>query len=199
MINVGLTGGIGSGKSTVAKMFAKMGVPVYIADTEAKKLLRESPEIKAKIIAAFGKKAYKNGLNKPYLAKLVFNDKAKLAQINNIVHPAVRAHYLNWLAAQDYPYTIQENALIFETDSEKNYDYVISVSAPLETRIARVMERDGIRKLEVLARIKNQLAQEKKDEKADFVIENTDLENTRNAVSALHENLLALSKREPNP
>lgn len=198
MIKIGLTGGIGSGKSTVAKMFAKLGVPVYIADKEAKKLLRESPEIKEKIIAAFGQKAYKNGLNKAYLAKLVFNDKAKLGQINSIVHPAVRTHYQNWLTEQDYPYSVQENALIFETNSAENYDYIISVSAPLETRIDRVIERDNVRKLEVLARIKNQLSQEEKDKKAHFIIDNTNLENTENFVKTMHKKLIALSKRRQN-
>ncbi|PIE49091.1 MAG: dephospho-CoA kinase [Flavobacteriales bacterium] len=196
MIKIGLTGGIGSGKSTVAKMFAKLGVPVYIADTEAKKLLRESPKIKEQIIAAFGKRAYDNGLNKAYLAKLVFNNKTKLQQINKIVHPAVKADYTAWLAAQDYPYSIQENALIYETNSQDNYDYIISVTAPLDIRIKRVIKRDNIKKPEVLARIKNQISQEKKDKKAHFTIENTNLKNTQTAVEQLHKKLLALFKSQ---
>ena len=123
MMIVGLTGGIGSGKSTVAKMFMELGVPVYDSDAEAKKLMATSPEVKSKIIELLGNEAYSNDvLNRSYIANKVFKDPILLEKLNGIVHPAVREHFLKWVKRKETPYVIQETALIFENDAHDKYD-----------------------------------------------------------------------------
>lgn len=196
MIKVGLTGGIGSGKSTVAHFFKEHGVPVYFADIEAKKLMETSSRIKNKLIEAFGDQTYTNNtLNRAYLAKVIFNNKKKLAIINSIVHPEVDKHFANWVKQQNTPYCIQENAIIFENKKAANFDYIISVTAPLETRINRVISRDGATKEQVIARINNQWNETKKNELADFVIENEQLSATKNQVKKIHNTLLNFAKK----
>lgn len=193
MKNIGLTGGIGSGKTTVANYFKELGVPVYVSDVEAKKLMVASKVIKKKIIKAFGELAYVDDeLNRPYLAQLVFNNKEKLSILNSIVHPRVAKHYSRWLQQQDAPYCIQENALIFENNKAKEFDYIITVTAPIEVRIERVINRDTSTRDQVLARMNNQWT-DKKNKIGDFVIENSDLENTKNQVEKIHQKLLNLS------
>lgn len=194
MINVGLTGGIGSGKTTVAKYFKKLGVPVYVADIEAKKLMATSKVIKKELIEAFGNSAYINGeLNRPFLAQMVFNDKNKLALINSIIHPKVGKHYANWLQQQKAPYCIQENAIIFENNKADQYDYIITVTAPKKLRIKRVIDRDTSSKEEVLARINNQWNEAEKNKLADFVIENINLNDTKKQVRKVHQKLLEIA------
>lgn len=194
MIKVGLTGGIGSGKTTVANAFKALDVPVYVSDVEAKKLMGTSKVIQKKLIKAFGEKAYIDGeLNRPYIAKLVFNNKEKLALINSIVHPKVAQHYSKWIQRQDGPYCIQENAIIFENNKASEFDYIIMVTAPLTERIERVMQRDSSTKGQVLARINNQWSDAKKNKLAHFIIKNNDLENTIKQVKVVHQKLLHLS------
>ncbi|WP_452223038.1 dephospho-CoA kinase [Lacinutrix chionoecetis] len=191
MITVGLTGGIGSGKTTVAKAFAKLGIPIYIADDEAKKLMNTSKVIKKKLIALFGELAYvDNKLNRPYLSKAIFNNKALLEQMNAIVHPKVGQHYKKWLNKQEAPYIIKEAAILFENGSYKNYDYIITVTASEKERIARVVKRDNVDEQKVKAIIENQWKDAIKMRLSDFVIVNTDLETTQKEVLKVHTLLL---------
>lgn len=188
---VGLTGGIGSGKSTVAEFFRELGVPVYNSDYKAKKIMHEDSKVKAKILNLFGEKAYSNNeLNRRFIASEVFSNKKKLNALNAIVHPAVRADFLTWVDSQDYPYVIQEAAIIFENNSEDRYDKVILVTAPKEIRIKRVIDRDGNSASEIKARIENQLSDEEKIPRAHFVIKNVDLDKTRQNARKIHEILL---------
>lgn len=194
MITVGLTGGIGSGKTTVAKAFQALGVPIYIADDEAKRLMNTSKVIKRKLIALFGESAYiDNVLNRPYLAKTIFNNKALLEQMNAIVHPKVGKHFEKWKNKQNAPYVIKEAAILFENGSYKNYNYMITVTAPEQTRIARVIKRDNASVEKVKAIIANQWKDELKVRLSDFVIENIDLETTKKNVLKTHKKLLKLS------
>ncbi|MBA4744190.1 MAG: dephospho-CoA kinase [Muricauda sp.] len=196
MMIVGLTGGIGSGKSTVAKMFKELGIPVYDSDMEAKKLMETSTEVKATIMDLLGREAYgKDGLNRPYIADKVFKDPELLEKLNGIVHPAVRKHFLEWANRQKSPYVIQETALIFENDAQDKYDCTILVTAPVETRIKRVMDRDKVEKQAVVDRINNQLKDKQKLDLTDFSIENLELGKTKRKVKELHLKLLALASK----
>ncbi|WP_045803088.1 dephospho-CoA kinase [Flagellimonas lutaonensis] len=197
MMIIGLTGGIGSGKTTVAKMFKKLGVPVYDSDKEAKKLMNQSKEMRAAIVDLFGKKAYKKGkLNRKFIAGAVFANKGLLSKLNAIVHPAVKSHFYDWAKKQAAPYVVQETALIFENGMEDRFDRVVLVTAPEEMRIKRVTARDKVSEEEVRARINNQLDDAHKKEKSDFVIENIDLETTRKQVETIHRELIKSPKVE---
>nr|WP_288933448.1 dephospho-CoA kinase [uncultured Allomuricauda sp.] len=196
MMIVGLTGGIGSGKSTVAKMFVELGIPVYDSDMEAKELMVASSEVKTAITELLGEEAYDNqGLNRPYIADKVFKDPELLEKLNAIVHPAVRKHFLDWVERQESPYVIQETALIFENDAQDKYDYTILVTAPVETRIQRVIDRDNVEGQAVVDRMKNQLDDEQKVDLANFSLKNLELNKTRRKVKELHLKLLALSSK----
>ena len=139
MKTIGLTGGIGSGKTTIAKMFEELGVPVYYADDEAKKLMNSNKRIQNKLVQEFGKEAFKDGeLNKTFIASIVFNDKSKLNIINTIVHPEVERHFKKWTDRQNSVYVIQENAIIFESGSQDKFDKIITVTAPVDIKIKRV-------------------------------------------------------------
>ncbi len=187
---VGLTGGIGSGKSTVAKMFHQLGVPVYIADDEAKKLMHEDEALKKQITKLLGKESYVNGkLNRQYIADIVFNDTSKLADLNAIVHPAVANHFDVWKNQQTTTYVIKEAAVLFENEGYKQCDYIILVSAPLEQRIQRVLERDHTTREQILSRANNQWDDKQKIPLSDFVINNMDLEETRRQVNKIHNKI----------
>ena len=190
---IGLTGGIGSGKSTVARMFEDLKIPVYYADDVAKKLMNESKRLRANIIRLFGKKAYgPSGLNRAYLAERVFNDKESLEALNALVHPEVEKHFQNWVMKQKSTYVIQENPLLFEKNRQEEYDAVITVTAPVELRIKRVMQRDGVSRKQVEARMNNQMDEEYKVRLATYVIENKDdLKSCRRAVRAVHQHILS--------
>lgn len=193
---VGLTGGIGSGKSTVAQIFRDLGVPVYDSDKEAKSLMVNSPELKSAIIDLLGDNAYTGKtLNRSYIAELVFKDVGLLQKLNKIVHPAVRQHFLKWANEQSAPYVIQETALIFENGVQDNYSATILVTAPLEMRLKRVMERDGVGKQVVLDRMKNQMDDNQKIDLAQFCIENIDLEATKEKVRGLHAKLRSMAAK----
>ena len=189
---VGLTGGIGSGKTTVAKMFEKLGVPVYYADKEAKRLMKESKSLKQGIIALLGEKAYRNDdINRSYIAQIVFQDKKKLNELNALVHPIVESDFMKWLGTLGSSYAIQENALIFENDKQSAYDAVITVTAPLTARLERVMKRDGVSEKQVFDRIENQLDDEIKIRYADFVVNNIDVKKCKDQVLGIHKQLLS--------
>lgn len=194
MIKVGLTGGIGSGKTTVAKLFAKKGIPIYLADTRAKYLMTYDKTLKSQIIDAFGKGVYhKNGrLNRKALAEIIFNDKSKLAIINSLVHPAIASDGKAWFAKQTSPYAIKEAALMIESGNHQDLDVLIVVTADEEERIARVMKRDDAQLKDVMARIKNQLSDAERLAHADYVIDNNHRNMLQEQVDALHTELLAM-------
>ena len=170
---IGLTGGIGSGKSVVAKIFATLGIPVFNADDEAKRIMQTSPEIKSKLIQQFGMDIYnESGLDKEKLASIVFDDPFQLQLLNAIVHPVTIQAAKDWAAKQTSPYVIKEAALIFESGAADGLLKVIGVTAPLSLRTHRVMQRDGITKEQVDARMRNQISDTIKMRLCDYVIEN---------------------------
>ena len=192
MIVVGLTGGIGSGKSTIAAMFQELGVPVYNSDERAKHLMNTSKKIRKRLIELLGEKAYLDDkLNRVYIAKKVFNDADLLENLNQIVHPVVRKDFVKWTKKQNAPYVIQETALLFENNAQELYDSVILITAPKELRIERVLARDEFTKEQVIARMNNQLDDETKLKLTNFVIENIELESTALKVLEIHEAILA--------
>ncbi|QIE60724.1 dephospho-CoA kinase [Rasiella rasia] len=187
---VGLTGGIGSGKTTVAKMFQELGVPVYIADIEAKKLTNSSKIIHRKLTQLLGKEAYTDGvLNRVFVAKLVFNDATLLKAVNEIIHPKVAQHFKRWVKKQHGPYCVKEAAILFENGSYVDCDLTILVTAPVEERIRRVQQRDYNTREAIVARMNNQWSDEKKIKLADVVIHNLDLASTKIQIKNLHAKL----------
>ncbi len=173
-MKIGLTGGIGSGKSYVAKLFEQIGVPVYYADKEAKRLMISSQALKADIKDLLGPEAYhRNGrLNRAYVANKIFSDKTLLQGINKLVHPTVRDDFAYWSQKQKYAYVLEESAIIYENKLQKYFDKVILVTAEKSVRIERVMKRDKANREQVENRMKNQLSDKKKVTLADFVLEN---------------------------
>ncbi|NRB59220.1 MAG: dephospho-CoA kinase [Winogradskyella sp.] len=191
MIIVGLTGGIGSGKTTIGKFFKSMGIPVYIADKEAKDLMKRSKVIRRKLVKLFGEKAYVGDeLNRSYLSSKIFADEALLSKMNAIVHPKVGAHFKRWLKKQDAPYIIKEAAIIFENGLEGQYDVIITVVADEDLRIGRVVKRDNSSIDRVKAIINNQLSDDEKIKKSDFIIENNDLDTAKKQTEEIHQLLL---------
>ena len=188
---VGLTGGIGSGKTTVAKVFKELGVAVYIADIEAKALMNRSKVIKRKLIALFGENAYLNNtLNRPFIADKIFNNKSLLDKMNAIVHPKVGQHFNRWLKKQSGSYVLKESAILFESGGDAYCDYTILVTAPEDIRIQRIIKRDNTSKEKVKAIIDNQLSDTVKRDKVDFIIENTSLDKMKKQVHHVHRELL---------
>lgn len=188
---IGLTGGIGSGKSTVAKYLISKEVPVYIADDEARKLMQSKAVINA-IVKVFGPEVLGNDglLDRKALANIVFNDKEKLALLNGIVHPKVKKHFEAWVEKnKTHPFVVKEVAILFETQGHLQCDKTILVTAPLDVRIERTMKRDDVTKEEVLLRIQNQLPDEEKVKLADYVIQNINLEDTYNQIDELLKDL----------
>ncbi|MCZ8090390.1 dephospho-CoA kinase [Flavobacterium sp.] len=170
---IGLTGGIGSGKTTIAKHFASLGIPVYIADDEAKKLMDNS-EIIAKLQAVFGEEIIENKkIDRKALAQIVFQNPKKLKILNSIIHPAVKKHFTDWLSTyKNHPIIIKEAAILFESGSYKDCDSIITVTSPLEERVNRVMKRDNASRESILDRINNQWTDEQRISKSDYVIIN---------------------------
>ena len=183
---IGLTGGIGSGKSTISKEFKCNSIPVYDSDTRAKILMNSSKVLKAKLIEFFGSSAYSNGfLNKKYISNLIFNDSSALNKINSIVHPEVFNDFMNWKSRLNNDFVIYESALIFESGSYKSNDYNILVISDINKRIERVIKRDNIEKNDVLLKINNQWPDQKKIPLADYVFENSSVNENRKLVSSL--------------
>ncbi|MBS1531326.1 MAG: dephospho-CoA kinase [Bacteroidetes bacterium] len=196
MLKAGITGNIGSGKTTVSKVFEVLGVPVFYADDAAKKVMTEDEILVSGLKEAFGEAAYfeDGSLNRKHIAGIVFNDQKELAKLNALVHPAVFRAFDSWVAQIKHaPYVMKEAALLFESDSYKMCDKTIMVTAPLELRIKRVMQRDGFSREEILAREARQFTEDKKIEMADFVIKNDDTELVIPQVLKLHELFLSLS------
>jgi dephospho-CoA kinase len=194
MLRIGLTGGIGSGKTTVAKLFGVLGIPVYYADDAAKRLMAENAVLKNEIIRHFGAAAYvEDILDRSYLGGIVFKDPAKLALLNALVHPATLLDAAQWLRAQTTPYAVKEAALIFESGAQKDLDYVIGVFAPLPLRVQRVMTRDHLSREDISARINKQIPETVKMKLCDFVIVNDEQQLVIPQVVALHEKLLLLN------
>jgi dephospho-CoA kinase len=178
MIKVAVTGGIGSGKSVICEVFEKIGIPVFNADRSAKEIMDSDNNIKEKLISYFGADIYDSDekLYREKFADIIFNDKATLKKVNEIVHPAVRMEFEVWAKKQNAPYVIEEAAIVFESGQEHLFDKIISVFAPMELRIERVMKRDNITRDKVLERMNNQRNDESRNEKSDFIIVNDDKE-----------------------
>jgi len=192
MIKVGITGGIGSGKTTVCKLFEKMDIPVYYADLEAKRLMTSDKVLKQKIKKLLGNEAYfRNGrLNRKYVASIVFNDENKLSSLNGLVHPAVGIDAKKWFSDQKTKYAIKEAALLVENASYKQLDYLIVVTAPVEMRIKRVVKRDKSDYNQVKLRIANQLPEIQKKKVADFIIDNSGDVSLISQVWKIHRKLM---------
>jgi dephospho-CoA kinase len=194
MLKVGLTGGIGAGKSTIAHIFAVLDIPVYHADQEAKRLMQSNPLLIEKIKIAFSEKAYSEGiLDRKYLSSLVFNDKQKLELLNSIVHPFTIQDGLEWMKKQTSPYAIKEAALIFESGSQGEFDVIIGVFAPPAMRIHRTIQRDKVEREKVLSRMEKQLDENIKMKLCDHVLINNEQTLLSPQVIALHEQLMKLS------
>ena len=194
---VGVTGGIGSGKSTVCQVFSILGIPIYSADDRAKWLMANDAKLKAEISTEFGEKSYlEDGtLNRAFLAEEVFSNPDKVKKINAIVHPAVGEDFKNWTNSQTAPYLIKEAALLFESGSAKELDCIINVSSPLKVRIARVLLRDPHRSEDQVNHIiDQQMPDEQKNELADYVIKNNDSKLIIPQVLEIHHKLCALKR-----
>ncbi|MEI7801993.1 MAG: dephospho-CoA kinase [Bacteroidota bacterium] len=193
MRSIGITGGIGSGKSTICRVFETLGVPVFYADAEAKKIQNEDETVRNAIIALFGNEVYSTeGLNRKLVAEKVFADKNLLEQLNKIVHPATITAFEKWQEKNaDKPYCLKEAAILFETGIADSLDKIIVVTAPDELKINRIIERDKSTREEVIARMKNQLSDEEKIKRADFVIVNDEKQAIIPQIMKVHKALLA--------
>ncbi|MDI9319026.1 MAG: dephospho-CoA kinase [Phycisphaerales bacterium] len=191
MLKVGITGGIGSGKSTVCQVFETLGIPVLYADGIAKMLMEQDPQLRAQIIALLGADAYKgNKLNRAYISQIVFADSERLHQLNALTHPPVIAYGEAWLQQQKSAYALKEAALFFESGSDKNVDLMIGVSAPLHLRIQRSMQREDISEQAVQERIAKQMEEPEKMSRCDYLIYNDDAHSIIEQVLELHQVLL---------
>ena len=197
MLKVGITGGIGSGKTTVCQIFEKLGVPVYYADKRGKELMEDDKDLATAISREFGSTIYTDGkLNKDVLAHIVFNDEEKLLKLNDLVHPVVFSDSSSWndiLARKGYAYTLRESALLIESGSYRLLDKIIVVSTPEEDRIKRVMERDGATAEQVMARIRAQMPDEQKVKYADYIIFNDAIMELVTQVTKIHVDLMNIN------
>ncbi|WP_457619296.1 dephospho-CoA kinase [Lutibacter sp.] len=190
---IGLTGGIGSGKSTVLQLFSNLGTTVYVADVEAKKLMNTNKELIKQLIALFGNKAYiNNKLNKKYIASIVFKDKEKLKGLNKLVHPKVQEHFAEFIKKCNTNLVIYETAILFESGSSTMCDLIITVVANSEDKMDRIMKRDGISKQQILDRMKNQSEDNFKVRKSNFVIRNNNLKDTKIQVSTIYDLIVSI-------
>jgi dephospho-CoA kinase len=199
MLKIGLTGGIGSGKTTVAQIFEVLGIPVYYADQAAKDLMNTSPKLRQEITDLLGAAAYKDGfLDRAYVAGLVFKDPEKLSRLNKIVHPATIQDANEWMKRQKTPYAIKEAALIFEGGLEQYFDFIIGVTAPESLRVERTITRDNLSSEEVLQRMRQQMDDREKMSRCDFVVTNDDQQAVLPQVLAIHEKLTtSVSPKRP--
>jgi dephospho-CoA kinase len=192
MLKIGITGGIGSGKSTVCRIFEILGVPVYYADLESKMLLESNPQVKDKIVMTFGSSICdpSGAIDRKKLAGIVFNDKAALDKLNAITHPAVALHFENWIRQQTSTYILKEAAILIESGTYKQLDKIIVVDAPIDLKIDRTIKRDRVSKEEVERRIKNQMPDAEKIKHADFVIKNDEQQLLIPQVLELHQKFM---------
>ncbi|WP_454974360.1 dephospho-CoA kinase [Capnocytophaga gingivalis] len=192
---VGLTGGIGSGKTTIANLFAlHFSIPIYIADTKAKELVANNKQLQQEIVTLLGEEAFVEGrYNTSFVAQEVFSNKEKLDKLNAIIHPYVQQDFLQWKQSQQAPYVIKEAAILFESGSYRDCDFIIMVTAPLEERIKRVMLRDKIDRETVEKRIKNQWNDEKKIELSTFVIENREIDKNLDKIEIIHSKIVKMA------
>ncbi len=200
MLRIGLTGGIGSGKSTVARIFQSLGIPVYSSDMEAKRLMQERADIRKQIQKALGEASYPDG--KPdykYLASVVFKDQTALEKLNRIIHPATIEDAKKWMSTQTAPYCVKESALLFESAAAEGLDLVIGVYAPESLRIQRVMRRENITREAVLARMQRQISEEIKRRLCDRVVTNDEQRPLLQQVLDLHQELLEMSRLNEEP
>ena len=192
-MRIGLTGGIGSGKTAVARIFETLGVPVYYADDAAKRVMNENEQLRVQIETLFGEEAYAgNSLNRQFLASIVFSDPHKLSQLNALVHPVTLADAEDWVMQQSAPYTIKEAAIIFESDAWKQVDKVIGVQAPYELRLSRAMKRDHLSAEAVQARMAKQMDEEEKMKRCEYIVVNDESRLLIPQVVALHETFLQI-------
>lgn len=192
MLKIGLTGGIGSGKSIVAGIFKVLGIPVFDADTEAKLIMEKDVELSLSVQKLFGAESYTDKkLNRKFIASIVFNDPEKLKQLNALVHPAAILTANNWMNLQTTPYAVKEAALLFESASARNLDYIIGIYAPQDLRIKRAMERDNLTHEQVLARMSKQITEEEKMKLCDFVVINDEEQLLIPQVVQLHKKFLS--------
>lgn len=196
MLKIGLTGGIGSGKSTIAKIIEILGYPVYISDLRAAWLMNWDLEVREALTSYFGDEIYLPGgrLNRQRLASIIFNDKNAITEVNRIVHPAVTQDFLEWCGEQKKDILFFESAILFESKLEGLFDYIISISADMETRIKRVVERDATNREKVIERINNQMPDSEKLSKSDFVIYNNDDDQIVKQILAIIHQLNNLNK-----
>jgi len=196
MLKIGITGGIGTGKTTICKIFETLGIPVFYADEESKKILFHDSDVNEELRTIFGKEIFTEGIpDRKKIADIVFSDREKLEQLNAILHPAVIRKSEEWFhEPKRAPYAIKEAALIFEVGGERNLDKVIVISSPEEISIGRIMKRDNVSEEEVRLRMGNQLAQEVKEKKADFLIVNDDRQMLIPQVMNIHNHLLQLAQ-----
>ncbi|PSR09116.1 MAG: dephospho-CoA kinase [Candidatus Arcticimaribacter sp.] len=196
---IGLTGGIGSGKSKVALRFSALGIPCYIADDRAKDLMNTSADLKEAICKLFGSESYSGGvLNRPYIANVVFKDATALAQLNALVHPAVAQDFIEWVAKQEAPYVIKEAAILFENGGSKLCDSIILITAPEAVRLKRVLARDNSSVQEIEDRMSKQWSDERKIPLADYHIENMEWNDTILKIDAIHQELIQISLSKGN-
>lgn len=198
-MRIGLTGGIGSGKTTAARVWEQLGVSVYYADERGRWISDNDPEVILKIKALFGENAYlpDGKLDRKRIAGKVFSDSVLLERLNAVIHPAIRADYRRWAKAQTkVPYTVMESAILFESGFDSEVDRVVVVTAPEEVRIARTVRRDGSDEAAVRARIATQMSDEARQEKADFILDAGEKELLIPQIIALHEKLIAISSHK---
>ncbi len=195
MLRIGVTGGIGSGKTTVCRVFEVLGIPVYYADAAARTLMETDPGLITGIRKNFGGAAYneEGKLNRKYISDIVFRDEAKLSRLNSLVHPATIREAARWMQLQTTPYAIKEAALMFESESFHHTDKVIGIYAPKNLRIQRAMKRDAISREEVLARMNKQLDEEVKMHLCDYIIYNDEQQLVIPQVMKLHGELQRLT------
>lgn len=187
---IGLTGGIGAGKSYIAGLFQQKGIPVYDSDSEAKKLMHQ-PKVIQQLQQIFGDEVIENNsVNRKKLAALVFHQPEKLKLLNGLIHPLVKQHFENWKSKQATTFVLKESAILFESGAYTSCDFIITVEASIEVRIQRVVQRDGVTPAEVSARIQNQWTSEQRILKSDFVIHNTETQNVQEQVNQIFEQLL---------
>ncbi|MBN4082855.1 MAG: dephospho-CoA kinase [Lutibacter sp.] len=190
---IGLTGGIGSGKSTVLQLFQELGATIYIADIEAKKLMNNSKELVKEIKLLFGEQVYKNDeLNTSLISSIVFSNNVKLKALNKIVHPKVKAHFKEFIENTKAEIVIYEAAILFESGSNKMCDFIITVTANFEEKVKRIRTRDGASKQQILERMKHQLEDDYKIKNANFVIRNNTIKDTKLQVSTINNLILKL-------